>query len=384
MCSRFLLITVLLLAVRAAPVNPIANVRDFGAAGDGKADDTKAILKAIESLPQGGGVVYFPPGHYLTRTVPGKSFVTFQGNSSWGYRSNTPGSTVISPVSGDLTMLFDLKGSIGTRLVGLTLDGMNKGKEMHGVYSKHPGTEQNIVIDDCRIMAFTGSGIRLDNVWVFNIRHSIIFGNKLSGIDGSGSYDGWILDNQIAANGRGGLYATRFATVTITSNRIEWNHEGGIVLGPDGANTIQIANCTFDQNYGPGISIVASESGQTSVSGNSITGNLFRRNGHRNPKVWVPTPEQDSGPNLECHLRLENVSGTAVTGNSMVSWPHAKDAERKIPHSPERAMILRALTDSVVANNSLFEGASRELIVDKGGHTNSVIRDNPGSLWKPK
>ena len=374
MRSRLLLITVLVLALHAAPVNPAANVRDFGAAGDGKADDTKAILKAIESLPQGGGVVYFPPGHYLTGTVPGKSFVTFQGNSSWGYRNSTRGSTVISPVSGDLTSLFDLKGSVGTRLVGLTLDGMNKGKEMHGVYSKHPGTEQNIVIDDCRIMAFTGSGIRLDNVWVFAIRHSIIFGNKLSGIDGSGSYDGWILDNQIADNGRGGLYATRFATVTITSNRIEWNHGGGIVLGPNGANTLQISNCTFDQNYGPGISIVASASAQRSTSGNAITGNLFRHNGY----------QQEPGSGLDCHLRLENVSGMAVTGNSMIGWPFGKDAERKRPQSPARAMILRALTDSVVANNSLFEAASRELIVDKGGHTNSVIRDNPGSLVKSK
>jgi hypothetical protein len=46
-------------------------------------------------------------------------------------------------------------------------------------------------------------------------------------------------------------------------------------------------------------------------------------------------------------------------------------------------MILRALTDSVVASNTMFEGGSSELIVDKGGHTNSVIRDNPGSLVKP-
>jgi parallel beta-helix repeat protein len=372
MRSILLLITALALTAGAAPVSPAANVRDFGAAGDGKTDDTKAILKAIESLPQIGGVVYFPPGHYLTRTVPGKSFVTFQGNASWGYRSG--GSTVISPVSGDLTSLFDLKGSIGTRLVGLTLDGMNKGKEMHGVYSKHPGTEQNIVIDDCRIMSFTGSGIRLDNAWVFNIRHSIIMGNKLSGIDGSGSYDGWILDNQIAANGRGGLYATKFATVTMTGNRIEWNHDGGIVLGPDSANTLQISNCTFDQNYGPGISIVASKSGQPYVSGNSITGNIFRHNGY----------QQEPGSGLDCHLRLENVSGTAVTGNSMIGWPSSKDARRKSPQSPARAIILRALTDSVVANNTLFQAASRELIVDEGGHTNSVIRDNTGSLWKPK
>ena len=242
MSSESLLITLLAFALRAATADPVANVRNFGAAGDGKTDDTKAILKAIDSLPQAGGVVYFPPGHYLTRTVPGKSYVTFQGNSSWGYRNYTAGSTVISPVADDLTTLFDLKGSVGTRLVGLTLDGMNKGKGMHGVYAKHGGVEQNIVIDDCRIMQFTGSGIRLDNSWVFMIRHSILFENMMAGIDGTGSYDGWILDNQISVNGRadghGGLYASRFATVTITANRIEANYGGGIVLGPFGPDTV--------------------------------------------------------------------------------------------------------------------------------------------------
>jgi polygalacturonase len=101
MSPRLLLVTILALTASAASSNPVANVRDFGAAGDGKTDDTKAILKALDSLPQGGGVVFFPPGHYLTASVPGRSYVTFQGNSSWGYRNNTQGSTVICPVSGE-------------------------------------------------------------------------------------------------------------------------------------------------------------------------------------------------------------------------------------------------------------------------------------------
>ena len=37
-------------------------VRQFGAKGDGTGDDTEAVKKAIASLPQYGGVLYFPPG----------------------------------------------------------------------------------------------------------------------------------------------------------------------------------------------------------------------------------------------------------------------------------------------------------------------------------
>ena len=41
------------------------NVRDFGAAGDGKTKDTAAIQKAIDA----GGMVYFPPGTYRSGTL---------------------------------------------------------------------------------------------------------------------------------------------------------------------------------------------------------------------------------------------------------------------------------------------------------------------------
>lgn len=45
----------------------MSDVRDFGALGDGKHDDTKAIEHALK---EGDGVLHFPPGNYLlTRTV---------------------------------------------------------------------------------------------------------------------------------------------------------------------------------------------------------------------------------------------------------------------------------------------------------------------------
>jgi hypothetical protein len=58
------------------------NVRDYGAAGDGTADDTAEIQAAIDAAETaGGGVVFFPAGSYKTSTplvVDGDS-ITFQG-----------------------------------------------------------------------------------------------------------------------------------------------------------------------------------------------------------------------------------------------------------------------------------------------------------------
>jgi polygalacturonase len=37
-------------------------VRDFQAAGDGRRDDTAAVLAALKATKEAGGVIYFPPG----------------------------------------------------------------------------------------------------------------------------------------------------------------------------------------------------------------------------------------------------------------------------------------------------------------------------------
>jgi hypothetical protein len=43
----------------------VANVRDFGAKGDGVTDDRTAIMNAIIAVAANGGTVFFPPGTYL-------------------------------------------------------------------------------------------------------------------------------------------------------------------------------------------------------------------------------------------------------------------------------------------------------------------------------
>jgi hypothetical protein len=346
-----------------------ANVRDFGAIGDGAHDDTKAIKNALASLPNEGGTVLFPPGHYLTQTIKGKNRVTFMGHSGWGYDRDSVGSSVISPLHGDLNMLFDLTGSgaVGVRIISLTLDGQNKGEGMHGIYSKHPGTEQNIVFEDCKIQRFTGSGIRLDNCWVFAIRRCLIMSNKGAGMDGSTSYDGWIIDNQITGNGNGGIFGDPYlSVVSITANRIEWNRRGGIVLASFAGQ--QITGNSFDRNFGPAISV--EDTVRKNSRSNTITGNMFRRNGY----------QQHNNGKYFSHLLLKNVKGTTIVGNTFLGISHGVDRERERPPSPGYGMILENLENCVVSYNSLHKSALFETILDKGGHKNSVIESNPGSL----
>lgn len=56
----------------------VFNVKDFGATGDGVTLDTASLNKAIDACcSAGGGLVYLPPGNYLSGTVILKSNVTF-------------------------------------------------------------------------------------------------------------------------------------------------------------------------------------------------------------------------------------------------------------------------------------------------------------------
>ncbi len=68
---------ILLFAVAGALAAAPFDVTGLGARGDGRTLDTAAIRKAIDlAHGAGGGVVYFPPGRFLTGTIRLKSNVT--------------------------------------------------------------------------------------------------------------------------------------------------------------------------------------------------------------------------------------------------------------------------------------------------------------------
>ncbi|MBN8850622.1 MAG: exo-poly-alpha-D-galacturonosidase [Sphingobacteriales bacterium 50-39] len=61
----------------ASPTNPFFNVKDFGARGDGKTLDARAINQAIAAATAaGGGTVYLPAGNYLSGSIRLKSNIT--------------------------------------------------------------------------------------------------------------------------------------------------------------------------------------------------------------------------------------------------------------------------------------------------------------------
>jgi hypothetical protein len=263
---------------------------------------------------------------------------------------------------------MDANDRIGVHVVGLSFDGRNLGREMHGLVCKRPGQgvagdqENDLLIERCCFSDFSGSGVRLTDAWAWHVRHSFFHKNRLDGLDASGSYDAWILDNILAGNGRYGIHGRVLAAATITANRIEWNHRGGIRIGPEYCDTVQVCNCLFDADYGPAIHVEGRKHFNV-----AITGNTFRRSG----QDCQDRPEDD------CHLRLINVQGLTVTGNTMLA---GRVNSRVDKANPAAGLIIGGLRDSVIAANAMYHGAMQTLVDDRGGHDNLQLRDNPGTL----
>lgn len=106
----------------------VLNVKDYGAAGNGIADDTAAIQAAINAVPAAGATVYFPAGQYKISTLAiGKKHIRLLGerpsvryaarfaSSSWATALATPtwwsGSWLISTAtSGEVVAFGDGTG----------------------------------------------------------------------------------------------------------------------------------------------------------------------------------------------------------------------------------------------------------------------------------
>ena len=61
------------------------DVTQFGAVGDGKADDTAALQRAIDAAGENGGGVFFPPRVYRTGELRVRAGVALVGVPGWNY-----------------------------------------------------------------------------------------------------------------------------------------------------------------------------------------------------------------------------------------------------------------------------------------------------------
>jgi hypothetical protein len=345
----------------------LLSVRDFGAKGDGKSDDTKAIQKALDAAAEVQGTAFVPEGGYLCGELKMSPGTGICGLPVWSYRKCQ--GAVLRLNDSAAKCLLNLTGAYGATVQGLSLHGGRLGTAVHGILVEKPDygkQEDTPRIDTCCVEGFSGDGIRLERIWCFSVRHSFSHRNGGCGLRVRG-WDGFILDNWFSGNGMAG-YGTygENASNTLTANRIEWNRQGGILIR--GGSTYNITGNYIDRSGRNGIAILPRGEAHSAVI--TATGNVIYRSGKPD---WGKESDEDSA-----HARFENVRGLVFTGNAMTA---GRDDGNRGEWSPNYAIVIRQLTASIIKDNTMHRGSLKELLVDRGEHgENVILKDNVGSL----
>lgn len=353
----------------STPEGGLLNVRHFGAKGNGRTPDTRAIQRAINVAADRKGSVFFPPGIYLSGEIRLRANVALVGIPSWDY--HTPGDTAIKLTDKNASCLINITEASGATIDGLALDGGHLGNGVHGIYLNKPvygPHEDAFRIERCQVMRFTGDGLSLKRAWCFSVRHSMLARNSGDGLRLRG-WDGFIIDNWFSGNGGAGFGAhEENASVTMTANRIEWNHKENILIA--GGNGYNITGNFLDRAGSAGIALVVRS--RIPCSEITITGNYVRRSGKY----------ADAASYNSSQIRMEKVEGITCVGNSLRV---GRDDSNRGEWSPSYGIVYKNTTVCVITNNVLHKGAIKELLVDLGGRGEGVIvKDNPGSLFTPK
>jgi hypothetical protein len=244
-----------------------STVTYWGAKGDGKTDDTKAIQKAIDNTK---GVLYFPPGAYVISkglTVNSDNVVLM------GSGKNTASVLVLTANVDAITL-----NGIRCTVDGLAIDGNKTCKD--GIVINGTQSEvANSIIQNCK-----GNGINAPYVQGQNhnknIRNCKVYTCRQAGIVVS-SNDMYIRDCEIA-NNEGNQQVILAGANNRMYNCHIWSGDQfnpnpntvGIEIRGDG---FQVQGCVLDRNNSYGISI--NPNPQQTVGSGIILGNWFYQNG---------------------------------------------------------------------------------------------------------
>ncbi|WP_309396056.1 right-handed parallel beta-helix repeat-containing protein [Cerasicoccus maritimus] len=348
------------------------NILDFGAVGDGKTDNTRAIQAALDKAGESRTTVYVPDGRFCTGALRMRPFTGLVGNPAWGFRD--VGGSILELIDPKANCLIDISHAGGININGLSLNGGELGEGVHGIKLEQPdyggyGQEATICIERCRVDGFTGHGLFFKRIWCFSVRHCMISHNRGDGIWLRG-WDGFIMDNWLTGNGKAGFGAyEENASVTFTANRIEWNYGPGMTI--EGGDHYNITGNFFDRSGGPAIDIKDRDGVPSSQL--TLTGNIFYRNGK--PSRCGNLPYDSS------HLRIIKSRGIVISSNVAEVSADDPNSESRDASSPDYGLVIGELESAIIKDNVFDRGYKKELLVDLGKHgTNVVLKDNIGCI----
>jgi hypothetical protein len=219
-------------------INGTVNVKDFGAVGDGVADDTAAIQAAVTASPASGGTVFFPAGTYKFSGVTVTKGISIIGD---GYQDaavrfvNTSATNPFfsfSNASGIKVANFEASSSV-TRTGGAFLSFNTTSRvKISDFYMS--GYYIGIAVD-------FSDNIVIDSFSMFNGIHTAIQVGKNARVENCSINNGYIKNETTAATY--GVLAGYVDVFSIGAGMIIINHGTCLQIAPTAGQTASLIDC---------------------------------------------------------------------------------------------------------------------------------------------
>lgn len=358
-------------ALAAVPASGVeVDVRAFGARGDGRQDDTRAIQGAIDALGARGGVVSIPPGRYLL---------------SAPLRVGVPGTDRRLRIAGRGAVLvqtavdapaLEIIGARDIEVVGLGFAGSPpiQGRHTPDALGIRVSGAERVRIAGNRFTSFAYAAILWERSTGIVIEDNRITGNGPLPIDSGANYQFGIVAYRSGAGHQG---------VRVRRNRIERTTQG-IVLGDDHSD-IRITGNEIREIHGQhAIHIGASRSARiarnrlTDIRYDGIKVHAVASSAFRGEDIRLERNEivrcgqtavavvRGSGDGSLAGVRIEgNRIVDARRGIAVVAAEAARVAGNRIERPATDGISLREVSGTVAGNQ--IRGAHRAAIVADPG-----------------
>lgn len=335
----------------------IFNVIDYGAYGNGKSDDTDAIMRAIGAASQAGtdgGIVYFPRGHYkvtdeiwvikglisLRGDGRGLSSIEFYGKT--GIRIEGGWYNTISDLSllayADLDAIVRLKNCDGATVED-TYISSRSWKANHGILIEGAGNYKNRIYT----VDIDGNG---------KMQNGISIGNA------NGFSQGIYAHNvECAGMANAGIWIENAGGVNLTDCEV-LDSAAGLVLYPSAGMQIkgmQIENCLFDtcDKYGM-----------------AILDNGGRVDSFQAANCWASSTKKGPGVMIGCKGKGFLFTGCQAANNGGHGWVVQSGSDGKTLPTGISLSNCAAWGNSQMAPNTyagfLFDAGATDFVLSGG------------------
>lgn len=295
----------------------IFNVKDYGAVGNSRADDTQALQAAIDAAAAaGGGTVYIPDGRYKVSTQSPGTVLVLKDNVNLQGQSRSVTIELDEKTSaGDIDGIIHISGT-NTSAQDIRVEGPTPYNGEVSAWSIGDGIK--VILDRISASGVTGFGIDLraegTQVQLTNSRSDF---NDGGGIVAAGLVNSILSDTSVSDNGGTGLDVT--GPLTVQDMHIFDNSGHGIVVqGDDQGRAATLVAGNSNSNSGAGVLVENAQGALIDhmwVDDSGGSGIVVKNS--NNTKILSSEIDSNVQYGTGPEILLEESTGTLVQGNTI-------------------------------------------------------------------